>query len=68
MALLFVPQYRRLWVGIRGAVSELRDRPWEQTLGYLLKHWSFKVVVLMLLVNIVVYGAVLFGGGRFTLD
>lgn len=68
LAFLFIPQYKTLWTSVRRYWSDFHDQPLKANLGYLLKHWSYKVIVAMLVASICLYGVLIYTGRAVTFD
>lgn len=66
VSLFFIPQYRLLWADLRAGVQELREKPVRQTVKYLFGHWSYKVILALLVLTVAGWVGIL--SGKIVID
>jgi membrane protease YdiL (CAAX protease family) len=56
MGFLFIREYKSLWASFRSYWADFRQSGVKDRLGYLLRHWSYKVILVLLIITICLYG------------
>jgi len=67
MALLFVPRYKRLWISFRMYWADFRGGPGVgHRLKYLLRHWTYKLILVLLAAIVGVWAFLMVTGQPLT--